>query len=47
MLQNHLELANDSNLSFNNLNEKCFSINIMERSIFSAKYCFVENLYKA
>jgi hypothetical protein len=57
MLQNHLELkgmdeeeatasmdANNENATFN---ADDLHINIMERSLYSAKYCFAENLYKS
>lgn len=39
MLQNHLGMTSK------NLNQN--SINIMERSLYSARYCFVENIYQA
>lgn len=56
MLQNHLELLNipttndvnnenSENVNKNRANAETFFINIMERSLFSARYCFVENLY--
>lgn len=49
MLQNHIQLSNNSNHSLNQLedNSPSYSVNIMERSIFSSKYCFIENMYKS
>ena len=46
MLQNHLELLNngDSNVASENFKGEELHINIMERSLFSARYCFAQNL---
>jgi deoxyadenosine/deoxycytidine kinase len=52
MLENHMEL--NKYASSNSMGDEngCFGmddlhINIMERSLYSAKYCFAENLYKS
>jgi hypothetical protein len=53
MLENHLELKGDDNDDAEATNENHASsaddlhINIMERSLYSAKYCFAENLFKS
>lgn len=58
MLENHIKVSNCSskekifedndseNVNPTNFNEKC-NINVMERSLYSAKYCFLENIYKS
>lgn len=35
------------NVNPTNLNDEKFNINVMERSLYSAKYCFLENIYKS
>lgn len=52
MLQNHLELLNtgvneNADNSENFINKDELNISIMERSLFSARYCFVENLFNS
>lgn len=53
MLQNHMELGSEmsqlsGSLSSSNRKQqhinKYFGINVMERSLFSARYCFIENM---
>ena len=52
MLEKHLELNQSKNIDeLENMNaidnmSKC-NISIMERSLYSAKYCFVENIFKS
>lgn len=41
MLENHLSILNQKSLNSEN------TISIMERSLYSARYCFVENIYRA
>ncbi|CAF1050098.1 unnamed protein product [Brachionus calyciflorus] len=41
MLENHLKIQNNLKSDVNN------TINIMERSLYSARYCFVENIYNS
>jgi len=53
MLENHIKLNQSSTFNEhqhltkeNNFDCDKFNINIMERSLYSAKYCFLENLFK-
>ena len=48
MLENHIDFGNinESVDDVENLKSK-YNINIMERSLYSAKYCFVENLFRS
>lgn len=43
MLENHLNISKQNNDLAINEN----TINIMERSLYSARYCFVENIFNA
>lgn len=52
MLEKHLELSQidekmDDIENLKHDSKSKYNINIMERSLYSAKYCFVENLYKS
>ena len=42
MLQNHVKMNNN-----NNKNNDEFNLAIMERSIYSAKYCFLKNIHES
>ncbi len=58
MLENHMKISQPAKADLQtdlenvvpggqtNQSEK-FNINVMERSLYSAKYCFLENIYKA
>ena len=46
MLQNHLELAAHGPNDLSSSPTAQHYISIMERSLFSARYCFAENLYR-
>lgn len=46
MLQNHLELAAHGPNDLSSSPAAQHYISIMERSLFSARYCFAENLYR-
>ena len=48
MLENHLKINQiDENSSDISINHGFYPINIMERSIFSARYCFLENFFQS
>lgn len=48
MLENHIELSEtNKKTSKSHLAQPQYNVNIMERSLYSARYCFVENINKS